>query len=230
MKRLILINYLLIIYFKLINSLQYELSILVDPGRRECFHQFFRANLNIESDYQVIHGGELDITFWIINPINTIIFSEQQKNGGQTQFKTDKDGEYQFCFDNSFSRFAPKQVFFYVASIEAFDDPHLKQDPLSSVELNELRREKIEDFEESLEGFKESFTKVTSNLERAQRIQSLFKAYEMKDRTLMEQSFERVNFWSLVNILVLVGVGFLQVYMIRSLFEDKSAIGRALRK
>lgn len=67
------------------------------------------------------------------------------------------------------------------------------------------------------------------NLERAQRIQNLFKAYEIVDRNLMEHNFERVNFWSLVNISLMVCVGVIQVVMIRSLFEDKSKLGRVLR-
>ena len=45
----------------------------------------------------------------------------------------------------------------------------------------------------------------------------------------MEHNFERVNFWSIFNIVIMLCVGFIQVYMIRSLFEDKSKIGRALR-
>lgn len=76
---------------------------------------------------------------------------------------------------------------------------------------------------------KETFTKVVDNLEKAQRIQNLFKAYEIIDRNLMEHNFERVNFWSLVNISLMVCVGVIQVVMIRSLFEDKSKIGRVLR-
>lgn len=70
---------------------------------------------------------------------------------------------------------------------------------------------------------------MVDNLEKAQRIQNLFKAYEIIDRNLMEHNFERVNFWSLVNISLMVCVGVIQVVMIRSLFEDRSKIGRVLR-
>lgn len=67
MYKLILVNslVLLLVCLTKINSLQYELSVLVEAGKRECFHQFLRGNLNMETDYQVIQGGELDISFWV---------------------------------------------------------------------------------------------------------------------------------------------------------------------
>jgi protein ERP2 len=164
----------------------------------------------------------------ISSPNNRMIINEQRKNGGQTQFKTDVDGEYRFCFDNSFSRFAEKQVFFYIASVDPYDDPNFETKP--QFVQNDQIKDNLGEMENKIENIKQSFSKVNSNLERAQHIQNIFKAYEMIDRGLMEESFERVNFWSVVNIIVLVMVGMLQVYMIRSLFEDKSAIGRVLRK
>lgn len=167
--------------------------------------------------------------FQITGPDNKVIFTELRKNGGQAQFKTENDGEYKLCFDNSFSRFAEKQVFFFIASVDPFEDPHFEQK--KEFDQNKAQvKDDLGELEHKVESFKDSFTRVTRNLETAQHIQNIFKAYEMIDRSLMEQSYERVNFWSIINIFVLIVVGFLQVYMIRSLFEDKSAIGRVLRK
>jgi hypothetical protein len=69
MYRLILVNLLILLSACLtrINSLQYEFSVLVEPGKRECFHQFLRGNLNMETDYQVISGGDLDISYWVFS-------------------------------------------------------------------------------------------------------------------------------------------------------------------
>ena len=52
---------------------------------------------------------------------------------------------------------------------------------------------------------------MVDNLEKAQRIQNVFKAYEIIDRNLMEHNFERVNFWSMVNISLMITVGVIQV-------------------
>lgn len=209
------------------NCFQSELSVIVDAGHRECFFQFLDRDLDIETDYQVIQGGELDISFWIGTPSNRVLYTELRKQGGQFQFKTDEVGEYRFCFDNSFSRFAYKQVFFYLSTNERFVDPHFPA--ASSFDSAQLDKDQLGELESKLDSFRQLFHRVVANLERAQRLQSIFRAYELMDRSLMENNFERVNFWSIISIILMITVGFIQVYMIKSLFEDKSKIGRVLR-
>lgn len=52
----------------------------------------------------------------------------------------------------------------------------------------------------------------------------MLKAFEARDRNIQESNFDRVNFWSMVNLAVMVVVSAVQVYMLRSLFEDKRKI------
>jgi len=51
----------------------------------------------------------------------------------------------------------------------------------------------------------------------------------MMDSIQMGNNKDRVDFWSIVNIALMLGVGLVQVFMIRSLFEDRSKLGRVLR-
>lgn len=60
--------------------------------------------------------------------------------------------------------------------------------------------------------------------------QALLRAHEARDRAVMSANFDRVTFWSVVHTLVMVGVAGVQVFMIRSLFEENSKIGKVLRK
>lgn len=66
-------------------------------------------------------------------------------------------------------------------------------------------------------------------METAQRYQSVFKNYEVTDRILVENNFERINFWSVINLTLMIAVTIIQVITIRSLFETKSAYGKFLR-
>jgi protein ERP2 len=66
-------------------------------------------------------------------------------------------------------------------------------------------------------------------METAQRYQNVFKNYEMHDRILIENNFQRINFWSIINLTLMIGVTIVQVITIRSLFETKSAYGKFLR-
>lgn len=216
-----------LINLNFLNCIQNEFSVIVDPGQRECFHQNLIPNLNVYVDFQVIQGGELDITFWLGSPSNRIIINEMQKNVGQYHFKTDETGEYHFCFDNSFSRFALKKVFFYMYTAEVYVDPDF---PVIDVDLNnKFTQDEMGELENRVEDFKSSFIKLNAKLEEIQRYQSVFRIYETIDRFIMDSNISRVNFWSIVNITVMILVGVTQVIMIRSLFEDKSKLGRVLR-
>ncbi len=68
----------LFLYFCLLSidqvaCLSSELSVIVEPGTRECFHQYLKKDLNMEVDFQVLSGGEgLDINFWISSPNNIV--------------------------------------------------------------------------------------------------------------------------------------------------------------
>jgi len=107
-------------------TLQTELSVLIDPGHRECFHQYLDANMMLELDFQVIQGGELDITIVVSSPTNRIVIQEIRKPSGQHKYRTEESGEYHICFDNSYSRFSQKQVFFFLGSQDPFVDPHFR--------------------------------------------------------------------------------------------------------
>ncbi len=66
-------------------------------------------------------------------------------------------------------------------------------------------------------------------MEAAQRYQKAFNNFEVYDRIIAEHNFERVNFWSIVQLIVMITVFVIQVVTIRSLFETKSAYGKFLR-
>ena len=227
---MILFRILVAVCFLHVYTCEYhsELSILIEPGLRECLHQHLTPNLNIDTDFQVISGGELDISFWVSSPSNKVILTEIKKQGGQYHFRTEEDGEYRFCFDNSFSRFAVKQVFFYVATNDEFVDPLFPRE-LTNFDLDKFARDQMGEMEGQIQNFRDTFQRLSQHYESMQRLQNQFRNYELIDRSFMEHNFERVNFWSVVNIVVMLTVGFVQVYMIRSLFEDKSKIGRVLR-
>jgi protein ERP2 len=66
-------------------------------------------------------------------------------------------------------------------------------------------------------------------MESAQRYQNVFRNYEVHDRVIVENNFERVNFWSVIHLTLMVALSVIQVITIRSLFEAKSTYGKMLR-
>lgn len=138
-----------------VQGLQTELSIIIEAGRRECFFQQLLTGMHIETDYQVISGGDMDISYWISSPTNRVVYTELRKQGGQANFQTQETGEFRFCFDNSFSRFAHKQVFFYFTTNDKYIDPHF---PAASEndgkDVEAYLKDQLGDLEDKLENFK----------------------------------------------------------------------------
>lgn len=67
----------------------------------------------------------------------------------------------------------------------------------------------------------DTINNVKSRLGKSVQIQTLLRAFEARDRNIQESNYDRVNFWSIVNLVVMMMVSAVQVYLVRSLFEDK---------
>lgn len=93
---------------------QREFTVRVEPGAIECFYERARKQQIIDFEYQVIDGGhgDLDISFELQNPNGHPIVTEYKKSDNIHRFDATFDGDYRFCFDNSFSSFNTKTVFF----------------------------------------------------------------------------------------------------------------------
>lgn len=65
---------------------------------------------------------------------------------------------------------------------------------------------------------------MKARLTKSVHIQTVLRAFEARDRNLQESNFDRVNFWSFINLTLMVVVSAVQVYLVRSLFEDKRKV------
>uniref|UniRef100_A0A914CYG9 GOLD domain-containing protein n=1 Tax=Acrobeloides nanus TaxID=290746 RepID=A0A914CYG9_9BILA len=88
----------------------------------------------------------------------------------------------------------------------------------------------MQDLGIALSEFHGSFNRIKNHLNKIEYHQAILRAYEARDRAILGANYDRVTFWSIVNSIVLIGVGFTQVYMIRSLFEENSKLGKFIRR
>lgn len=193
------------------------MTFVLPAGRRECFYQGAPGNASMEAEYQVIGGAGLDVDFSLESPSGLLLVSEHRQSDGVHTVEPTEPGDYKLCFDNSFSTISEKLVFFELIFDSAQDDADAADAWLEAAEPEDLLDVKIEDIKESIETMR-------SRLERSIQMQALLRAFEARDRNLQESNLGRVNFWSAVNLGVLVLVAFLQVYLLKSLFEDKRPV------
>jgi len=199
-----------------------ELTVLIPASQRECFHQNFDVGKTIEVEYEVLTGGDFDINYWFYSPTSRVLQSEFKKRDGHHTLKLEETGEYRFCFDNSLSRFHQKQVYF---SLRLLNEHDTSTEPW----MKTIDRDDLGDLQSKVQVFKDTFQRIWDNMEAAQRYQNVFKNYEVQDRTVAENNFELVNFWSVIHLSLMIIVTLIQVITIRSLFETKSAYGKFLR-
>ncbi|XP_077309029.1 transmembrane emp24 domain-containing protein 5 [Lithobates pipiens] len=190
-----------------------DFTFTLPAGQRECFFQPMKSGATLELEYQVLDGASLDVDFYLIAPDGDIVLSETRQSDGVHTVET-IDGDYQFCFDNTFSRLSEKVIFFELILDHMNEEGNNQEDWKNYVVGADLLDMKLEDILETINS-------VKGRLGKSLQIQTLLKAFEARDRNIQESNYDRVTFWSMVNLLVMVVVSVIQVYLLKSLFEDK---------
>ncbi|MCJ8748231.1 hypothetical protein PDJAM_G00162720 [Pangasius djambal] len=168
-------------------------------------------------DIRVIAGAGMDVDFTIISPHGILLASEFRRSDGVHMVEPTEAGDYQICFDNSFSRFSEKMVFFEVILENAANDAIADDEWAGLGEPENLLEYKLEDIRESIES-------VHRHLERSRQMQTVLRAFEARDRNLLEDNLWRVSFWSCTSLVVMLTVACTQVYTLRRLFDDKRKV------
>ncbi|KAM8930584.1 transmembrane emp24 domain-containing protein 5 [Pelodytes ibericus] len=194
-------------------SVDNDFTFTLPAGQKECFFQPMKKDATLEIEYQVLDGTTLDVDFTLLSPYGDVLISEEQQSDGVHTVET-VDGDYQFCFDNSFSHVYEKVIFFELILDHISDEGNEQEDWKNYIIGTDMLDMKLEDILETINS-------VKGRLSKSLQIQTLLKAFEARDRNIQESNYDRVNFWSTVNLFIMVVVSVIQVYMLRSLFEEK---------
>ncbi|KAK3516599.1 hypothetical protein QTP70_021943 [Hemibagrus guttatus] len=195
-----------------IQSLDSDFTFTLPPGHKECFYQTMKKDASLEIEYQVLDGAGLDVDFYLSSPSGHILASDFRKSDGVHTVETE-EGDYMFCFDNTFSAVSEKIIFFELIldNMDDGEDPENWKEYVQGADLLDMKLEDIMD----------TINSVKARLGKSLQIQTVLKAFEARDRNLQESNYDRVNVWSFTNVMVMVVVSCVQVYLLRSLFDDK---------
>ncbi|KAM9746290.1 transmembrane emp24 domain-containing protein 1-like [Menidia menidia] len=194
-----------------------QFTFLLPAGSTECFYQTSTKNNSIDIDYQVIAGSGLDVGFVLISPNGYRLISDFRKSDAFHTVDPTEDGDYRFCFDNSFSKLSEKMVFFEV-TMKSQSSTAGGRDEWADIAVSESM------VEYKLEDIRASMDLVYQHLERSGQIQTVLRTFEARDRYLLEDNLWRVSFWSCLNLLVMLTVAVVQICTLRSLFEGPKRV------
>lgn len=197
-------------------SLDSDFTFTLPAGRKECFFQTMKKDASLEIEYQVLDGAGLDVDFHISSPSGHVLYSDYRKSDGVHTIETE-DGDYMFCFDNSFSSVSEKIIFFELILDNMEAEGEESEDWKEYVHGTDMLDMKLEDIMDTINS-------VKARLGKSLQIQTVLRAFEARDRNLQESNNNRVNMWSCTNLAVMVLVSGLQVYLLRSLFDDKRRV------
>lgn len=192
-------------------------TFLLPAGSTECFYQRTAMNDSMEVEYQVIAGSGLDVGFILLSPTGHRLVSDFRRSDGIHMVDPTVDGDYRLCFDNSFSKMSEKMVFFEVVINNQNSKNGGQDDWLETVTSDSMGDYKMEDIRARMDS-------VHRHLEKSRQVQATLRAFEARDRYLLEDNLWRVSFWSCVNLSVMLTVAVVQIYTLRRLFVNTKQV------
>lgn len=150
---------------------------------------------------KIPHAHALYVAFScrIMRPNGVPLISEFRKSDHTHRKAIDASGDYKICFDNSLSRFHPKIIYFEVVVESEGDDD---ADEFGNIEGIERGDDgdygaDVKDIEEALRGIKD-------RMQRSRHFQDQIRNFEFRDRSMAEHNYERVNFWSTMQVVTMM--------------------------
>ncbi|CAL9693192.1 unnamed protein product [Knipowitschia caucasica] len=191
-----------------------EFTFILPAGASECFYQPTLRGDTMEFEYQVIAGSGLDVGFSMISPSGQQLVSGFRKSDGIHMVDPTEDGDYSICFDNSFSKMSLKMVFFGVvlnaqSGTRSEWDTVDQEDSLLDYTLGDIRLR---------------LETMHRDLERTRQVQAALRAFEARDRYVLEDNLWRVSFWSCLTLLLMLTVASAQIHTLKKLFDEKKKV------
>ncbi|KKA31147.1 hypothetical protein TD95_000579 [Thielaviopsis punctulata] len=173
---------------------------------RECFHEELHKGDRMTVTFQVGDrqfgsAGNLDVDFWVTNPVGKYETFEKSVSNGDFSFDAAYDGRYVYCFGNEHWGANTKEVSFNVHGIVYVNEEDIEADPLET----EVRH-------------------LSDLLAQVKDEQSYIVVRERTHRNTAESTNARVKWWNLFVIVVVVGESMFQVWWLRRFFEVKRVV------
>ncbi|KAI9839835.1 MAG: hypothetical protein M1819_000025 [Sarea resinae] len=181
-------------------------NIQMRAHSRECFHEQLHKDDKMTVTYQVGDrefggSGNLEIDFWIQDPGNGYVTHERSVSSGDHSFVAAMDGKYVYCFSNEQWAASSKEVSFNVHGIVYVPEAEAPSDPLEA---------EVRQLSELLSAVKDE--------------QGYIVVRERTHRNTAESTNERVKWWSIFQLGVLIGEGVFQVWWLKRFFEVKRVV------
>jgi hypothetical protein len=180
----------------------FPLTVKVPANGIECFYgQVHTVGIQIGFSYSVQSGGAFDIDMTIRSPDGNVVERQERSREGEFGFRATHIGEYEFCFSNDMSTFSDKTVEFDIqidSDIKAVLPPS----------VGDRDTERVEQYVTSLED-------QANDLIRSLQY---YKTRNNRNQSTVKSTEARIFYFSVFEVLLMVGMGLLQVTIVQLFF------------
>ncbi|TRX89104.1 hypothetical protein FHL15_010021 [Xylaria flabelliformis] len=181
------------------------LTYQIQANERACFFTTpHKLGQKIAFYFAVQSGGSFDIDYEVTGPSDKIILNGEKERQGDFVFTANELGDYKFCFNNEMSTYSEKFVDFEIA----VEDEVRAQLPA-----------KQGSSPEQTSALEESIYKISGLLSTITRNQKYFRTRENRNFSTVRSTESRIVNFSLIQIVMVIAMGGLQVFIVRFFFQ-----------
>ncbi|RKP03461.1 hypothetical protein CXG81DRAFT_23858 [Caulochytrium protostelioides] len=171
----------------------------INTYEQQCYVEVLKKGERLDLSYQVSEGGHLDVDFRLKDPLGRLIHSVNRETTSTFGFNAELEGSYLYCFDNAQSSHHPKTISFIV------------QGPDELIKL----KNKYAGTKDDHAPVETAVAEVLNGLRGIIDEQKYMVAREATHSRTAKSTNSRVLWWSLFQTVLLFGVCFLQVTLIK---------------
>ncbi|KFH46662.1 putative membrane protein-like protein [Hapsidospora chrysogenum ATCC 11550] len=187
------------------NAAATALTYDLEAHEKACFYAHARnENEKIAFYFAVQSGGEFDVDYTVQGPNGKVILQGEKERQGDFVFTAGETGDYSFCFNNEMSTFTEKTIDFEI-SVENDSRVELPSKQGTSPEQTSV--------------LEESIFKISGQLSTISRSQKYFRTRENRNYSTVTSTERRIVRFSMIQIALIIGMGALQVFVVRFFFQ-----------
>ena len=200
-----------------------SLTFQIEPRGEQCFYEDIEMNTPFQMEFEVTRGGLLDIRLRVTDPNGLVVLERMayfnradeamNEAEGRVTWTASMTGRYSICFDNSMSRWTAKVVSLFVPH----SNPQAAADRATSDGAAKLQ---------DLGGMVDSIIKIADQLDEIEKLQHHQRVREQQWRDEGEASDSNVQWLTMVEGLLLIGLTVGELQYIRNWFKETGKTGR----
>lgn len=181
-------------------------NVLLPPNGKRCFFETLKKDDELAVSFQFGDRNAQSTTqlagdFWITSPSGKVVKQQNDISHGDISTKATENGKYGYCFSNERSSITTKDVSFNIHGVIYVDATDTNADTLEA-----------------------SVRRLSTLTVDVKNEQSYIVVRERTHRNTAESTNDRVKYWSIFQLIVVVANSVFQIYYLKRFFEVKSVI------